>query len=127
MVSLSYLSFVSWFHISGSTAAPIQLQNTELNCDDLTGQLSWVHNNSQGAPVDYYLIEEVSGGDPVVFRVVFNVTDAKARHASFKLSGKSVSRLRIKAMNKFGTINSVSTAVKPCNSTQSLKGTINTF
>lgn len=77
--------------------------------------------------MDYYLIEEVSDGDPVVFRVVFNVTDAKARHASFKLSGKSVSRLRIKAMNKFGTKNSVSTAVKPCNSTQSLKGTINTF
>ncbi|XP_067024144.1 fibronectin type III domain-containing protein-like isoform X2 [Acropora muricata] len=110
--------------VNGSTAAPIQLQKSELNCDDLTGQLSWVHNNSQGAPVDYYLIEEVSDGDPVVFRVVFNVTDAKARHASFKLSGKSVSRLRIKAMNKFGTINSVSTAVKPCNSTQSLKGVL---
>lgn len=77
--------------------------------------------------MDYYLIEEVSDGDPVVFIVVVNVTDAKARHASFKLSGKSVSRLRIEAMNKFGTINSVSTAVKPCNSTQSLKGTINTF
>ena len=122
-----YLSFVSWLHFSGSTAAPTQLQITELNCDDLTGQLSWVHDNSQGAPVDYYLIEEVSSGDPVVSRLVFHVADAQTKHASFNLSGKSVSSLRVKAKNKFGEITSVSTAVKGCNSTQSVKGTINTF
>ena len=126
VVSLIYLSFVSWFHISGSTAAPSQLQITELNCDDLTVQLSWVHDNSQGAPVDYYLIEEGYDGNSVVFRVVFNITDAKASNASFKLIGKSVSRLRIKTVNKFGTRTSVSAAVKACNSTQSVKGTINT-
>ena len=70
------------------------------------------------------MIEEESNDEPAVFRFVFNVTDPQATQASIKLSGKPVTALRMKAVNRFGTITSLPTSVGICRPIPPLEGTI---
>ena len=59
----------------------------------------------------------------MVFTFVFNVTDPHATEAALKLSGMSVPRLRMKAVNKFGTSPpSLPTAEELCSTTRATEG-----
>lgn len=59
------------------------------------------------------------------FASVFNVTDPHAQQASFKLSGKSVPRLRMKAVNQFGASRpSLTTEEAICSTTPPTVGKI---
>jgi len=70
---------------------------------------------ANGAPIDYFLIEEGSTGNPVKFAFLYNVTDPKTTQTSLTLSRKSLPRLRMKAVNMFGASRpSVSTADGTC-------------
>lgn len=85
----------------GVPSPPKNLQ-IHLDCNEWTVQLSWIAGASNGAPIDYYLIEEESSSHPWVFTFLYNVTDPYKIQTSLKLSGKSLPRLRMKAVNKFG-------------------------
>ncbi|XP_068758738.1 fibronectin type III domain-containing protein-like isoform X1 [Montipora capricornis] len=108
--------------VDGLPAAPSQLRINK--CIDSTVLLSWVPGASHGAPVDYYVIEEESNDEPAVFRFVFNVTDPQATQASIKLSWKPATALRMKAVNRFGTITSLPTSVGICRPIPPLEGVI---
>lgn len=92
------LCFIIIILLLGRPSPPSDLQIIALDCFEWTVKLSWVPSASNGAPIDYYLIEEESSGNPVLF----NVTDPHAKEANLKLSGKTMRRFRITAVNKFG-------------------------
>lgn len=82
----------------GRPSPPSDLQIIALDCIEWSLKLSWIPGAPNGAPIDYYLIEEESSGNPVLF----NVTDLHTTEANLKLSGKAVPRFRVTAVNKFG-------------------------
>jgi len=101
--------------VDGVPSPPSNLQITNLDCNEWTLKLSWVPGAANGAPIDYFLIEEGSTGNPVKFAFLYNVTDPKTTQTSLTLSRKSLPRLRMKAVNMFGASRpSVSTADGTC-------------
>ena len=124
----NFSSMVHWliipcFYFLGSPAPPSKLDVTDIDCIEGTLKLSWIPGASNGAPIEYYLIEEESSSDPGDFTFVFNVTNPHATEAALKLSGTSVPRLRMKAVNKFGTsLPSLPTAEQVCGTTRATEG-----
>ena len=69
----------------------------------MTLKLSWIPGASNGAPIDYYLIEKESSGIPVVFLFIHNVTDHEVTEIVLNLTKRTVPRFRMIAFNKFGS------------------------
>ena len=69
----------------------------------MTLKLSWIPGASNGAAIDYYLIEKESFGIPVVFLFIHNVTDPEVTEIVLNLTKRSVPRFRMIAFNKFGS------------------------
>ena len=114
---------IPMFLFLGFPAAPSKLNVTDVDCIEGTLKLSWIPGASNGAPIDYYVIEEESSSNPVVFAFVFNVTDPHATKAVLKVSGMSVPSLRMKAVNKFGTSPpSLATEEEICSTTRATEG-----
>lgn len=74
-----------------------------MDCNELTLKLSWIPGASNGAPIDYYLIEKESSGIPVVFLFMHNVTDHEVTEMVLNLTKRTVPRFRMIAFNKFGS------------------------
>ena len=66
-------------------------------------KLSWTPGASNGAAIDYYLIEKESFGILVVFLLIHNVTDPEVTEIVLNLTRRSVPRFRMIAFNKFGS------------------------
>jgi len=96
-------SFVRVYLFLGSPSPPSNLQISDLDCNELTLKLSWTPGASNGAPIDYYLIDMESSGIPVVFLLIHNVTDPEVTEIVLNLTRRSVPRFRMIAFNKFGS------------------------
>ena len=112
---------------SGSPFPPSNLQISDLDCNELTLKLSWIPGASNGAPIDYYLIEKESSGIPVVFLLTHNVTDPKVTEIILNLSKRSVPRFRIIAFNKFGSSNPSTPTAEGICGTMAAKTSTGTF
>ncbi|XP_073228960.1 fibronectin type III domain-containing protein-like isoform X1 [Porites lutea] len=89
--------------VDGSPSPPSNLQVSDLDCNELTLKLSWIPGASNGAPIDYYLIEKESSGIPVDFLFIHNVTDPEVTEIVLNLTKRTVPRFRMIAFNKFGS------------------------
>ena len=72
------------------------------DCSNWTVKISWVPDPSNDASITHYLIEQESNGNPVVFRLLHNVTSPNTRSVALNLTRGSVQRFRVKAVNSVG-------------------------
>ena len=86
------------------------------DCSDWTAKLSWLPDPSDDASVTHYLIEQESDGNPVVFRLLHNVTDLNTRSVVLNLTRGSVLRFHVKAVNSIGASRPSLTVETTCES-----------
>ncbi|KAL9959653.1 hypothetical protein ACROYT_G032993 [Oculina patagonica] len=72
------------------------------DCSNWTAKISWVPVPSDDVPITHYLIEQQSDENPVVFKLLLNVTDPSTTSVALNLTGSSVLRFRVKAVNSVG-------------------------
>ena len=92
---------------------------TITDCNDWTADVYWFPGPSiDDAPITHYLIEQESSGNPVVFRLLYNVSKPDATSASLNLSRGTVLRFRIRAVNSVGVSRPSSTVETICKTTE---------
>ncbi len=93
------------------------------DCSDWTAKLSWVPVPSNDAPITHYLIEQQVDGNPVVFKLLLSVTNPSTTSVALNLTGSSVLRFRVKAVNSVGASRPSLTVETNCKSDETKVGT----
>ena len=75
---------------------------TITDCKDWRVELHWLPSPSTAAPITYYLIEQESSEDPVIFGLLYNVSTPDATSKTFNVRKDSSPRFRIRAVNNVG-------------------------